>query len=340
MPQNGWENRPANAPMSNEMKRERLFFEVMLIIVTVGLTWLIFRMGAHKVVVLNLFFLPVVLSGYYLGRTAAGVLAVLCAALVSVATMLSPSGFSAYDTLLGVGLVITVWAAILGLTALLVGTLCDERARTVSELHTAYLGVVEVLSKYLQSANPRAKARSTGVAELSQLVAQELRLSRQQVDDVRVAALLHDIGNVEITTKVITRAVDTLESAPDDASGRTFLGMELVRSLEPVLSGAMPLLMCQDDRLQDCLATDQDPLVIDIPIGAKIIRTSRAYYDVAERANGDASAALAELRREPPDRHAPEVLRALERVLKRTAAKDTATSKHAPATGQPACRAT
>ena len=41
------------------------------------------------------------------------------------------------------------------MTALLVGSLSDERKAKVRELHEAYVGVVEVLSKYLQSANPR-----------------------------------------------------------------------------------------------------------------------------------------------------------------------------------------
>ncbi len=321
--------------MGDEGTKDRRCFELMLIVIAIGMAWLVYRMGAHKVVVLNLFFLPVVLSGYYLGRTSAGVLAVLCAVLVSISTTLSPSGFSGYDTMLGEGLVITVWAGVLGLTALLVGTLCDERSQKVDELHTAYIGVVEVLSKYLQSANPRVKARSIRVAELSQQVAREMHLSRSEINDIRVAALLQDIGNVEITTKLINRAVDTLGAAPPSGAAHTFLGMELVHSLGPVLSGAMPLLMNQDDAVLECMADEEQHTHLTVPLGAKIIRTVRAYYDQTQGESGPAPRSgdevLREFRVDPSAGHDPHVLRALGRVVQRSLQTDTETVIELPA---------
>ncbi len=205
--------------MTLRTARERHTFEIMLVLVTAGMTYLLYRMGAHKVVALNLFFLPIVLAGYYLGRTTAGVLALFSALTVTVVTTLGSTGFASYTTPLMMGLALTVWAGVLGLTAILVGTLCDERARTVSELHEAYVGVVEVVSRYLQSANPKHKAKSTRIAELSQKLAEEIKLSRKQIDDIRVGSLLHDLGNVTITTQILSRAVDTLETNPKERVG-------------------------------------------------------------------------------------------------------------------------
>jgi HD-GYP domain-containing protein (c-di-GMP phosphodiesterase class II) len=180
--------------MDGKLTKSTYAFEIMLLIVILGMTMLFAQMGPHKMVALNLFYVPIILSGFYLGRTAAGVLALFCALAVTIASILVPTGFMAYDTPLMIGLVLTIWAAVLGLTAALVGTLCDERARTVMDLHRAYVGVVEVLSKYLQGANPHAKARSIRVAELSQLVAEELKLSQKEIDDIRVAAVLEPAG--------------------------------------------------------------------------------------------------------------------------------------------------
>ena len=83
----------------------------------------------------------------------------------------------------------------------------------MEELHEAYVGVVEVLSQYLQSAHPRLKAQSGRVAELSQAMAVALRLSPKEIDDIRVASLLYHVGSIEITTKVIRRAGETRERA-------------------------------------------------------------------------------------------------------------------------------
>ncbi|MEK6799466.1 MAG: HD domain-containing phosphohydrolase [Planctomycetota bacterium] len=309
--------------MSSKLTRDRGVFEVMLIIVTIGMTYLVYRMGGYRVVALNLFFLPIVLSGYYLGRTNAGILALFCALSVTVATVADPTGFAAFQSPIMVGLVLTVWAAVLGLTAILVGTLCDDRAAKVDELHDAYVGVVEVLSRYLQSADPRGKAKSVRVAELCQRVADAMGLSRKQVDDIRVGALLTDLGNLEITTKLISRAVHTLENRPGmPAERNTFLGTDLIHSLGSVLHGAVPMLMTQDDALQDAIASGEERAYGELPLGARIIRAVRLFYDL-KATRGSASATgdvLQQLRRDKESNLDPEVLAALQRVVQRASA--------------------
>ncbi len=308
--------------MSAKLTKDRGVFEIMLIIVTLGMTYLLYQMGGYKMVALNLFFLPIVLSGYYLGRTSAGVLALFCTLSVTIATTLDSTGFAAYTSPVTVGLALTVWAAVLGLTAILVGTLCDERAAKVDELHEAYVGVVEVLSKYLQSGHPKIKAKSVRVAEMCQMVAEEMRLSRKQIDDIRVGALLHDLGNVEITTKLISKAVDTLEADPTRSDKHTFLGMDLVHSLGSVLHGAVPLLMSQDDPARDGLAMEDEVECGEIPLGARIIRAVRGYDALTVGDSGEpkssSARALLELRKSAPSEFDDEVLNALERMAKKS----------------------
>jgi HD-GYP domain-containing protein (c-di-GMP phosphodiesterase class II) len=308
--------------MSAKLSKDRGVFEIMLIIVTLGMTYLLYQMGGHKMVALNLFFLPIVLSGYYLGRTSAGVLALFCTLSVTIASTLDSTGFAAYTNPVTVGLALTVWAAVLGLTAILVGTLCDERAAKVDELHEAYVGVVEVLSKYLQSGHPKIKAKSVRIAEMCQMVAEEMRLSRKQIDDIRVGALLHDLGNVEITTKLISKAVDTLEADPTRSDKHTFLGMDLVHSLGSVLHGAVPLLMSQDDPARAGLAMEDEVECGEIPLGARIIRAVRGYDALTVGDSGEpkssSARALLELRKGAPGEFDEEVLNAVERMVKKS----------------------
>ena len=137
------------------------------------------------------------------------------------------------------GLAVTVWGAILCLTALLVGTLSDERSAQAIELHEAYVGVVEVLAKYLQGGNSQLNACTPRVVDLSQRIALEMKLSSKRIDDLRVAALMQGFSKIEVTTKVISKAVHTLE-AQRDAHDFTFHGTDLVYSLGNVLAGRNP----------------------------------------------------------------------------------------------------
>ena len=61
--------------------------ETMLVLITASLACVMYFMADMKIVVLNLFFLPVVLAGFFMGRYRAGVLAllsVISATIVSV----------------------------------------------------------------------------------------------------------------------------------------------------------------------------------------------------------------------------------------------------------------
>lgn len=301
---------------------ERHTFELMMVVLAVGIAVIYLVLGEQKIIVLNLFFLPIVLAGYFLGRFTAGLLALFCAIAATIATLLDPTGLANFSTPVLVGLALTTWAAALGLTALLVGTLCDERAATLRELHKAYVGVVEILSKYLQSANPRMKALSIRIAELSQAIAEEMNLSAKRVDDIRVAALLHDLGNVEVTTQLAGRAIDALQSPRNAHAERfTFLGVDLVQSLGSVLEGAMPLVLSQNDALRDYMRSEAATSRSDVPLGAEIIRVARVYVsatdELSEPSAASHQAALDELLADSPEVYNTAVVQALARVARR-----------------------
>ena len=258
--------------MSQKTKRDRHILELMLIVVTVALTCLVYKTEGGKIVTLNLFYLPIVLGGFFLAlshRYPGGVLRHdhvhgLRLQLEDFASSVPP---------LAVGLGVTIWGAILCLTALMVGTLSDERAAQAKELHEAYVGVVEVLAKYLQGGNPALNEFTNRVAHLSQRVATQLKLSSKGIDDIRVAALMQGFSNIEITTKVISKAVHNLEGK-DKAHDFRFHGTDLVHSLGAVLRGAIPILLNQDPALSGPLdnhATNEGP------VGARILRVVRAY---------------------------------------------------------------
>ncbi len=264
--------------MSHKKCDKERCLEIILILVCLALCCLLHSVGACRMIVLNLFFLPVVLAAFFLGRYRAGVLALLCVMCVAVVMSLDLDTVVSYTSPLAVGLSLTIWGAVMGLNALLVGTLSDERMEKIAELHDAYVGVVEVLSQYLNSSDPKVQDRVTEISEISQKVAGRMRLSEKEIDDIRVAALLQDIENIEITAKVIRKAVDDLART----NGRrqlehTFRGADLVQSLGSVLTGALPLLFNHDDYVELQEAEDCLPDSDHCPFGARIVRTVRSY---------------------------------------------------------------
>jgi hypothetical protein len=282
--------------------------------VTIGLTCLVYKTNGYKITVLNLFYLPIVLCGFCLGRYTTGVLAVFCVMTTSLVCALQLNEFSTYTSPLAVGLTVTIWGANLCLTALLVGTLSDERTTQAKELHEAYVGVVEVLAKYLQGGNSHLNDCTNRVVRLSQLIALEMKLSSRTIDDIRVAALMQGFSNIEITTKVISRAVHSLEGR-NNAGAFSFHGTDLVQSLGGVLHGAIPILVNQDHVL---LAELQQRSPTDVPIGAQILRVAQAYDALTIGRAGDnltPQEAIQELRANKAAAYDLDVLDVLERVV-------------------------
>lgn len=300
-------------------KKDQLTIEVILLMVTLGITCLLYEMAGHKMIVLNLFFLPVVLAGFFLGRYRASVLALFCFISASVVTGLDVGGFAAYNSPFLMGLAVIMWGAVLGLTAMLVGVLSDERTAKIAELHEAHVGVVEVFSKYLQSAHPGLKARSIRVAELSQKVAQQMKCSPTEIDDIRVAALLQDMGSIEITAKVIHTAVGNLEAEHASLRQHTFDGSDLLQSLGAVLSGALPLLN-QIEEIQTIPLAEEGPSQAGIAIGARIIRAVRSYDTLLEGEWGaEPLEVIDALRCDVDADYDPQVLDVLQNIVSQTA---------------------
>jgi hypothetical protein len=304
--------------MGTQTKREQRIVEWFLILVAVAIMFLVSRMSGNKLVILNLFFLPVVLSGFFLGRYHAGIMALLCAIGASLVTVMQlddvGTSLSPLTTLFSV----TLWGAVLCLTAILVGTLSDERTAQTSELHEAYVGVIEVLSSYLQGGGPHSKTRTSQIAEQCRLVAGAMRLSPRQVDDIHVAALMQDIGKIEITTKVISKAMHSIEGKLSQTELHSFQGTDLVHSLGTILRGAIPILVTQDNPWPAALTGDEaDPQ--EVPIGAKIIRAVRDYCALTgESLAGsglEPGAALSHMRCDPHAAYDSSVLDALESVV-------------------------
>ena len=132
--------------------------------------------------------------------------------------------------------------------------------------------------------------------------------------------------HIEVTTKVIRRAVGTCEVGTAPSERHTFQGMDLMLSLGNILSGAVPLLLNQDPEASDPLPTEEDKTTAEIPIGAKIIRTVRAYLALVSEGSDEPQRSPAEafelLRNDPGADHDETVLRVLERIVTRPAAKE------------------
>ena len=157
----------------------------------------------------------------------------------------------------------------------------------------------DVLLRALSERNPELGEHISGVAELAEAVAQCLQLDADQIDHVRHAAALHDVGKMAIPDAILDKP-----GALDDAEWEfirrhTIIGERIVAAA-PALRSVAALVRSSHERWDG--AGYPDALVgEDIPLGARIVSVCDAFdamvADRPYRAGMDAADALGELER-------------------------------------------
>lgn len=68
-----------------------------------------------------------------------------------------------------------------------------------------YVRMIMALSSAIEAKDPYTEGHSRRVSEYAVRIAQEMHLSSGRVDNLRVAALLHDIGKIGVNDRVSTK---------------------------------------------------------------------------------------------------------------------------------------
>src|SRR5437879_4222464 len=142
---------------------------------------------------LSFYYPPMILAGFYGGRRFAVMAGVCVVALVFYYQYFQGldmlPGFCP-DALLALG----PWAGFLILTGYVVGGLAEQREARLAEVKNAYLATLELLTYHIESAERNQQGHSNRVAEIAAGIGRELALPEEDVENLRVAALLHEVG--------------------------------------------------------------------------------------------------------------------------------------------------
>lgn len=276
-------------------------FERLLVMLLVSSLALLHWFIDYKVAFLSFYYLPVIVAGFHLGRRSAVWSSVLIIALVAfVQAVVGLGGRAGFDATLLLTLV--PWAGFLVLTGYVVGTLAEQRADRVRELKTAYVSLLELLTFHLEASERHAEGHSYRVAERSVALARALGVRDAEVEQLRVAALLHEVGPQDPRVlRMMERFPGGPRALPIAASMRAAL--DIVRDYE---------------RYHEMVSADfpVDALRIGLPV--KILAVADAFETLQlpspTRAPFSPWAAAEEIERSAGTTFASEVVAALRRV--------------------------
>ncbi len=171
-------------------------FERILVLLLVASLLVINSLIEQKFAFLSFYYLPIILAGFYGGRRFAVVSGLFITSLVFFLQATQGMGMEAGLTE-DVFLTLVPWAGFLIVTGYVVGGLAEQRAARLADLKNAYLATLEVLTFHIESAESNQQGHSTRVAELAAAMGAELKLSDGELENLRIASLLHEVGTAD-----------------------------------------------------------------------------------------------------------------------------------------------
>jgi len=196
-------------------------------------------------------------------------------------------------------------------------------ARRSFELYTkmrkVYLDTIRALAAAIDAKDPYTKGHSERVSEMSVVLAQELNLSDNDIENIEYTALLHDIGKIGIDDSILGKKGSLTDQEFDKIKEHTIMGANIIQPVD-FLKNSYRAIYHHHERYNgkgypDGIKSE------DIPILARIIAVADAYdamsSDRPYRKKLSKDKILKELKDQSGKQFDPEIVKALISVLDR-----------------------
>jgi hypothetical protein len=251
--------------------------ELWLILSVFGIAVLMnYVLTGHRMV-LGLYTLPTLFSAYFFGRRHATLTAFASVFFIGLLTRYNPSWFKAT---VGTGFLesywfdFTAWGGILIITAYTMGLLHDRNKERIRELRQTYRGLLLILRQFI-SKDKYADNHSYRVSLYSTRIASYLGFNPQRMEILRAAALLHDIGKLDINRQLIYKAACLNHEEYEEVKNHIEKGHDIIIPVVGPLGRIIPIILAQHGGAEN--AAESPRARGDLPLEARIISVADTY---------------------------------------------------------------
>jgi putative nucleotidyltransferase with HDIG domain len=144
-----------------------------------------------------------------------------------------------------------------------------------SQRQSAYVGSIRALALALDARDPYTAGHSDRVSALSVLVGREMRLPPDQLEILRLGALLHDIGKIGVTDAVLRKPGPLTDDEFELIREHPTLGARILRNV-PFLEPHLPIVEFHHER-PDGSGYPHRLKGDEIPLAARIVHVVDAF---------------------------------------------------------------
>ena len=200
-----------------------------------------------------------------------------------------------------------------------------ENAKLYRDLEGTFIGTIAALAAAVDAKDSYTYGHSEDVTEYAIATAEELALSSTQIETIRLAAILHDIGKIGVDVCILNKPGKLNEEERTIINRHPSIGANILESLD-FLKEAVPFVLFHHERFSgggypSGIAGEA------IPIGARIISVADSFNAMVSnrpyRKALDFDAAIRELKDNAGTQFDPQVVDAFLKVLAKAEQKKT-----------------
>jgi len=250
--------------------------ELIIIFLLVVITAFIFFFVSNQRAFLNFFYLPVLLGAYFYGRRYATLAALFSMILISTVAYVYPATFGFADNRdLDRWLDIGTWGGFLLITGYFMGILYEKKEAARKDIRRTYHGVIEMLSLLIDSVDQHTHSHSYRVSILAEKIARRMGCGEEDLENIRIAALLHDLGKIGVSREVLTKIGSLTAEDREHLKAHTVKAANLLQPLGGRVTELLPLILGHHEKYD---GNGYHSLMGEaIPMGARIIAVADVY---------------------------------------------------------------
>jgi putative nucleotidyltransferase with HDIG domain len=150
-----------------------------------------------------------------------------------------------------------------------------NNARLYQKIQDSYFEIVKALAQAIEAKDPYTHGHSARVMEYAVLIAQKLGLPEEEIESLRYAAILHDIGKIGVRGIVLNNPNGLTGEEYDEIKKHPVVGEGIIQPIE-LLQPIRPFIKHHHEWYNgkgypDGLSGE------NIPLGARILAVADAY---------------------------------------------------------------
>lgn len=153
----------------------------------------------------------------------------------------------------------------------------DERTELIAQLKAAFVGTAEALANALEAKDNYTANHASEVADLAVELGRELGLGEERLEQLRYAAIFHDIGKIAIPDAILNKPGPLDESEREAMKRHPVIGAEMIEPI-PFLGGEVQEMVRHDHEHFDGSGYPDGLCGERIPLGARIILVVDSYH--------------------------------------------------------------